>query len=206
LWHRTSPTPGYPAIFHRSRSWMLIYIALQKTNACYNLGLQELYMPPVINLSSLGNLLTYLTAFFGAFLAALWLSLIFWTYRDIRSRSQDRLGQVLAALVVAVLNLPGLVIYLILRPRHTLNEVYGHTLEEEALLSQIEDRPACPGCGARLQTDWQICPHCLTRLRKPCTNCERLMELPWQICPYCGTPAPGVRTEGLETEIEETSS
>ncbi len=162
-------------------------------------------MTPVINLSSLGNLLTFLTAFFGAFLAALWLSLIFWTYRDIRSRSQDRLGQVLAALIVAVLNLPGLIIYLILRPRHTLNEVYGHTLEEEALLSQIEDRPACPGCGARLQTDWQICPHCLTRLRKPCTHCERLMELPWQICPYCGTPAPGVRTEGLEMEIEGSS-
>ncbi|MCK4962101.1 MAG: hypothetical protein KAS19_06430, partial [Anaerolineales bacterium] len=105
-------------------------------------------MPPVINLSSLGNLLTYLTAFFGAFLAALWLSLVFWTLRDIRSRSQDRLVHILASLVVAVLNLPGLVIYMILRPRQTLNEVYGHTLEEEALLSEIEDRPACSGCGA----------------------------------------------------------
>ncbi len=159
-------------------------------------------MPPVINLSSLGNLLTYLTAFFGAFLAALWLSLVFWTLRDIRSRSQDRLVHILASLVVAVLILPGLVIYMILRPRQTLNEAYGHTLEEEALLSQIEDRPACPGCGARLRSDWQVCPNCHTRLRKPCTHCSRLMELPWQICPYCGTLAPGVRTEGSISETE----
>ena len=23
------------------------------------------------------------------------------------------------------------------------------------------------------------------------------MELPWNLCPYCGTPAPGMRREGL---------
>ena len=157
-----------------------------------------------IDLSSLGNLLTYLTAFFGAFLAALWLSLVVWAYRDIRSRSQDRLVHLLAALVVAILNVPGLLIYLILRPRHTLNEVYGHTLEEEALISQIEDRPACPGCGFRLQKEWQICPNCHTRVRKPCTNCGELMELPWQVCPYCSHPAPGVRAEGIEVESESS--
>jgi RNA polymerase subunit RPABC4/transcription elongation factor Spt4 len=159
-------------------------------------------MPPVVDLSSLGNIFTYLTAFFGAFIAALWLSLIFWTYRDVRSRSQDRLVHIFATVVVAILNLPGLVIYLILRPRQTRNEVYAHTLEEEALLSQIEDRPACPGCSARLHPSWQICPNCHTRLRKPCNRCGQLMELPWQICPYCGTPAPGVRAEEPSTDTE----
>jgi hypothetical protein len=24
-----------------------------------------------------------------------------------------------------------------------------------------------------------------------------MMELPWNICPYCGTPAPGMRKEGV---------
>jgi hypothetical protein len=33
----------------------------------------------------------YLAAVFGAFVVALWLALIFWTYRDIRSRTPDRL-------------------------------------------------------------------------------------------------------------------
>jgi hypothetical protein len=23
------------------------------------------------------------------------------------------------------------------------------------------------------------------------------MEIPWNLCPYCGTPAPGMRREGL---------
>jgi hypothetical protein len=26
------------------------------------------------------------------------------------------------------------------------------------------------------------------------------MELAWNICPYCGTPAPGMRKEGVKME------
>ena len=136
-----------------------------------------------------------LVAFGGAFLAALWLALIVWTWRDIRSRARDPLAQVLAALVVAVLNLPGVLVYLILRPAHTLEEEYQRTLEEEALLASIEDQTLCPGCERRVRDDWQVCPNCHTKLKKPCTHCSKLMELPWNICPYCGTPAPGVRKE-----------
>ena len=136
-----------------------------------------------------------LVAFGGAFLAALWLALIVWTWRDIRSRARDPLAQVLAVLVVAVLNLPGVLVYLILRPAHTLEEEYQRTLEEEALLASIEDQTLCPGCERRVRDDWQVCPNCHTKLKKPCTHCSKLMELPWNICPYCGTPAPGVRKE-----------
>ena len=97
--------------------------------------------------SFLSNFMLILTAWGGAFLAALWLSLIVWTYRDIRQRARDPLGRILAVLVVAVLFLPGIVIYLILRPLKTLEDEYQHTLEEEALLQSIEDIPLCPGCG-----------------------------------------------------------
>ena len=64
------------------------------------------------------NLILVLTSFGGAFLAALWISLVIWTYRDIRTRSRDPLVQTLATLFVAVLNLPGILVYLILRPPH----------------------------------------------------------------------------------------
>ena len=64
----------------------------------------------------IGNLLLVLTGFGGAFLAALWISLVIWTYRDIRARARDPLVQTLATLLVAVLNLPGVLVYLILRP------------------------------------------------------------------------------------------
>lgn len=141
----------------------------------------------------LSNLLLILTGFGGAFIAALWIALVIWTYRDIRSRARDTLVQILSALLVAVLNLPGVLVYLILRPQRTLEEEYQRTLEEEALLQTLEDLPLCPGCERRVKDDWQVCPNCHTKLKKSCHECDRLMELPWNLCPYCGTPAPGMR-------------
>ncbi|WKZ34844.1 MAG: zinc ribbon domain-containing protein [Anaerolineales bacterium] len=143
----------------------------------------------------LGSLTLVLTAFGGAFIAALWISLVVWTYRDIRARARDPLVQTLAALLVAVLNVPGVLVYLILRPPRTLEEEYQRTLEEEALLQALEDLPLCPGCERRVKDDWQVCPNCHTRLKKTCHNCSKFMELPWNICPYCGTPAAGMRLE-----------
>jgi RNA polymerase subunit RPABC4/transcription elongation factor Spt4 len=146
---------------------------------------------------NLSNLLLILTAWSGAFLAALWLSLVIWAYRDIRGRARDPLARILAVLVVAVLFLPGIVIYLILRPSRTLEDDYQHSLEEEALLQSIEDASLCAGCGRRVKENWMVCPSCHTRLKKNCHQCGKLMELPWNICPYCGTPAPGMRRENL---------
>src|SRR5688572_30264446 len=143
----------------------------------------------------IGNLLLVLTGFGGAFLAALWISLVIWTNRDIRTRARDPLVQTLATLLVAVLNLPGVLVYLILRPPRTLEEEYQRTLEEEALLQALEDLPLCPGCERRVKEDWQICPNCHTKLKKTCHNCSKFMELSWNICPFCGTPAPGMRVE-----------
>lgn len=149
------------------------------------------------NPSSLSNFLLIAAAWGGAFLAALWLSLLIWTYRDIRARSQDLLVRILSVLVVAVLFLPGVVVYLILRPRQTLEEEYQYMLEEEALLQSIEEHPVCPGCARQIDDRWRICPNCHTRLKKVCRECGRLMKLPWSLCPYCGTPEPGKRREDL---------
>ena len=146
---------------------------------------------------TLSNLIMGLAAWGAAFLVALWLSLIVWTYRDIRSRARDPLIRVLAIIVVALLFLPGIVVYLILRPPRTLEEEYQHTLEEEALLQSIEDIPLCPGCGRRTKETWTVCPNCHTKLKKPCHQCGRLMDLSWNLCPFCGTPSPGMRRENL---------
>ena len=146
------------------------------------------------------NLLLVLTAFGGAFLVALWLALVVWTYRDIRNRHRDRTVHILAAGLVALLNIPGALVYLVLRPPRTLEEEYERTLEEEALLQAIEDQTLCPGCERRIHADWVVCPNCQTKLMKPCHHCGKLMELPWNICPFCGTPAPGMRKEGVTME------
>lgn len=164
----------------------------------------------------LSTLILVVTGFAAAFIAALWLSLIIWTFRDIRRRSRDPLARILAVLVVAVLFLPGILVYFILRPQTTLEEDFQKTLEEEALLQSIEDSVVCPGCGRRVRDEWVACPSCYTRLKKPCHQCGKLMELSWNLCPFCSTPVPGMRRENLTIddalrnlppeEVEEYSS
>lgn len=154
-------------------------------------------MDAIFNLDTLGTLFQYIAAAFAASLLALWLSLVFWVYRDAGARLQDRLARILAALVTALLGPMGLAIYLVLRPARSLAAIYQQTLEEESLLSEIEERAVCPGCGLRTQADWQVCPQCHTRLRKACASCGKLMELGWKLCPYCATSIPGMREEEL---------
>jgi hypothetical protein len=148
----------------------------------------------------LSNFILISTGFSAAFAAALWLSLIIWTYRDIRSRSRDTLVRILSVLVVAVLFLPGILVYLILRPQRTQEEEFQQTLEEEALLQSIEDHSLCPGCGRKVKEEWVACPGCYTRLKKACHQCGKPMELAWNLCPFCGTPAPGMRRENLTVD------
>jgi RNA polymerase subunit RPABC4/transcription elongation factor Spt4 len=142
-------------------------------------------------LEDIGKILLAIVAFISAFTAAFWMSLIIWTFRDMRLRSRDIFAQLLATLVVLIFGPLGLLIYLILRPQETLSEAYARTLEEEALLQDItQEQPVCPECKRRIEPDFIICPACHTELRKACPHCGRLMLMRWDICPYCTEPFP----------------
>jgi hypothetical protein len=136
---------------------------------------------------TLSQIMLYIVMAIGAVIASTWLGMVLWTLRDMRARSRDVLAQGAATLMVAVLNVFGLVLYLMLRPRETLAEAYERSLEEEALLQGIEEKPVCPGCGRPSNAMWQVCPHCHTRLKKPCTQCGQLLDLAWNLCPFCAT-------------------
>ena len=41
---------------------------------------------------------------------------------------------------------PGLLLYLILRPKETLDQAFQRALEEEYLLQDLDDLRCCPGC------------------------------------------------------------
>lgn len=132
----------------------------------------------------------------GAYFVAFWFSLIVWTFRDVRARSRDFFTQALGTLLVVPpppLNLAGLVLYFVLRPRETLSESYERSLEEEALLQGIEDVEVCPACKQLTERDYVVCPNCYTQLRKKCPDCGRLMELDWTLCAYCGGKVPKQR-------------
>lgn len=144
-----------------------------------------------IDFGESSSVLSVAALYGGVIVAAFWLAMVVWAYRDMRARSRDGLAQLFVALLVAALNFPGLLIYLLLRPRETLSEAYERSLEEEALLQEIEEKPTCPGCKQRVQADWQACPSCHTRLKRPCSRCARVLELSWDLCPYCLTPVAG---------------
>lgn len=131
--------------------------------------------------------LQLILAFVGAFLIALWISLIVWTFRDARRRSRDIFAILLATLMVVIFGPLGVLLYFLLRPPVTLDEIYERSLEEEALLQDLEERPRCPGCSRQVQDTWIICPDCHTTLKNTCTNCEKSLDLNWNLCPYCGT-------------------
>jgi RNA polymerase subunit RPABC4/transcription elongation factor Spt4 len=135
------------------------------------------------------NLDLYISALMfvvGAYFIALYLGLIVWTFRDIHARSRDVLAQIMATLLVAVLTLPGLLIYLLLRPHETLAAKYERTLTEEALLQDLDEERVCPNCQHHVEADFVVCPYCHHQLRLRCVGCGRLLQPNWEVCPYCG--------------------
>ncbi len=145
-------------------------------------------MPQLPDLSGLGRILGLFVAFLGAYLFAVWVSMIIWTFRDIRARSRDIFAQALSVLLVLVFNVAGLLLYFILRPRETLAEKYERELAEEAMLQDIEERQVCPVCHHKITAEYLVCPNCHTKLHKKCENCGRVLNLKWNVCPYCAEP------------------
>jgi RNA polymerase subunit RPABC4/transcription elongation factor Spt4 len=143
-------------------------------------------------LDNIKPLLTIVVFFAVAFSVVFWVALIYWTWRDVRSRTQDTILQITATVLVAVFNLGGLFIYMIVRPRQSLAELYERQLEEESLLAEMTERQTCPTCHYRVEHDFQACPSCGMKLRRPCPRCEHLLELKWNVCPYCGYGGGGM--------------
>jgi hypothetical protein len=158
--------------------------------------------------SLLENIPTYLTilsAICGGVTVAILGGMVIWTFRDMRSRSRDVLAQILATLLVLVLPVVGLVVYLMLRPRETLDEAYEHSLEQEALLQAIEEPEECPGCGQRVDRSFLYCPDCHTRLKKACPECGKPLRLHWTLCAYCGATVTSQALETLPSSVEESA-
>lgn len=131
-----------------------------------------------------------------AYLLVVWIAALYWIYRDASARSRDPMMHGIAVGTVFIFNLPGLLLYLILRPKATLTERYEHQLEAEALLHEIQEQPACPRCRRKIEPDFLSCPFCRASLRAACEQCAKALAFGWVVCPYCGaerqqpTPEP----------------
>lgn len=141
--------------------------------------------------------LSLVSIVFVVYLLTMWAVLVFWTHRDIASRTADRTQRTTAVALVALFNAPGLLLYLALRPPETSAELLARQLEAEALVQDMEQQHACPGCGHALGSEFITCPYCRTTVQTSCADCSRALRSPWVLCPYCGAdrreaPAAGI--------------
>lgn len=146
---------------------------------------------------SLEATLKLIGAIFASYAIVLWVSAVVWTYRDVRTRTGDPLSQAVAVLLVGLFNLPGLIVYLVIRPQETIADAYERSLEAEAILHELQlDSNACQTCRRPVEMDFNVCPYCKTLLREPCKACSRAIRTNWLACPYCAVdrtpqrPAP----------------
>lgn len=156
--------------------------------------------PELIN--SIATVVGVIVAVTGAFLFAFWVAMGIWTFNDIRTRTRDWLAILLACVLVLVFPIVGWVLYLMIRPKETLGEVYDRALEEEALLREIEETVACHSCGVPAKENWVYCPNCHSQLQHSCPACGNLVRNEWDICVYCGASqqvAPPRRVPGPQT-------
>jgi len=120
----------------------------------------------------------------------LWLGTAYWAFRDMQARTENPiLPYFSAALIIfftPLLFVFAVVLYLIVRPRETLAEIYERSLAEESLLAEVEKNQLCPVCRDRVHADWLVCPNCRTRLHRVCPSCNRLADPDWPLCAYCG--------------------
>lgn len=112
-------------------------------------------------------------------------ALIFWTWRD-----ADRRGAMpwFWAVVVAIFNVLGWMIYMVMRPPEYAADARERELEIQAREAELARESAtCPSCLKPVEPDFLICPYCMKKLRKQCTNCGKALKMSWAICPYCRT-------------------
>jgi hypothetical protein len=124
------------------------------------------------------------------YVVLLWLGTAYWAFRDMQARTENPILPYFAAALIIfftpLLFVFAVVLYLIVRPRETLAEVYERSLAEESLLAEVEKNELCPVCRDRVDAEWLVCPNCRTRLRRVCPSCNRLADPTWPLCAYCG--------------------
>ncbi len=140
--------------------------------------------------------------FIFAYVVIMWLALVYWTFRDIRRRSNDIVVTLASVMLVATTFLLGYWLYLVVRPRTTLAERAEENFRR-SLFADYRATSSCPNCSERLRDDFILCPSCEKAVREPCTGCSRALLASWKSCPYCGLGTPAKKLGQTPTPVSE---
>ena len=138
--------------------------------------------------------------FLVAYIAIMWLALVFWTARDIRQRTRDLWVQTAATLLTLAFFVPGYWLYLVIRPNSTLKQ-RAEDHYREVLLAEYASESNCPACNRSTRSDFVVCPYCEYALGKRCDACSEALMPSWSACPHCGK-----RTRATATGEDLTES
>lgn len=148
-----------------------------------------------LNFDSIGSILTFLLVVF-------WLVIVGWVWIDSGERTSKTYARVVYVLIVLLLNIPGLIIYLIVRPSETIEEIYWADLERRYLKYETADLGDCPKCGDQLFPGNVYCSNCGYELKKKCPNCEVVIDKRDKYCSFCGTKLNGRKKEEEYPSVE----
>lgn len=142
-------------------------------------------------LESIGNIdFSFIWQIFLYSLVVFWIVVLYWIWLDSGERTSNKLVRFSYVLLVAVLNIVGWIIYLIIRPSQTIEEIYWSDLERRYLKYETAELGDCIKCGRQLYPGYTFCPHCRQRIKIKCKSCKVNIDRKSKFCPHCGS---GVR-------------
>lgn len=119
-------------------------------------------------------------------LVVFWLVIIGWVWIDSSERTSKKGLKIGYILLVIFFNIFGLIIYLIIRPSETIEEIYWEDLERRYLKYETSELGDCPRCGSQLYPGYVFCTNCGYRLKVKCPQCGVLIDKDHVFCEYCG--------------------
>ena len=141
---------------------------------------------------------TGITTILIVYIFALWAALTVWTWFDVSVRTGNVIYRLGAIILVALGFILGFILYIVLRPAHTKNELEFRILEEKIFESQSKSS-LCYNCGSVLEPEFLYCATCGVKVKKVCVSCEREISHAWNVCPYCSA----LQKEIKELEVKE---
>jgi len=119
-------------------------------------------------------------------LIVFWLVLIGWVWIDSGERTSNIKVRIMFLCLVLFLNIPGLIIYLIIRPSETIEQIYWADLERRYLKYETSELGDCSKCGNQLLPGYVFCANCGNEIKRECPNCGVLVSKGSKYCAYCG--------------------
>lgn len=151
------------------------------------------------NYNLLGTLLGLVALIF-------WLVVISWIWVDAGERTTSR-GTRIFYTAMGIIPIFGWIIYLIVRPSETIDEIYWGDLERRYLKYETAELGDCPKCGTSLLPGYIYCPNCRYELKHKCSQCGVYMDVGNKFCTNCGNQlkARAIKEELPDVEFKQES-